>query len=258
MDTYFDVVPKDTVYIILSKLKYINLVGVTELYNIELDIKLYKQLFRIRNEPLYKQILLIFNRSYYFYLGDTIYQILYSDSFKPGKLRLYGSRNIIELYDYEDFSDISINIVRSIRMKLSTGYLFYSLDTIPKYKAAPDVIYTLFTDPNVRVNNLSSMRSFYHFIKTGEIGSTIIFSKDFWSTDTAMFELVVLYILIKLKRPGIKIPRQRKEWIEDLENGYYVGTDDNLIQLHTNYLDFFDNEVVGYIRSMKDKINYED
>ena len=166
MDTYFGIISKDLIYIILSKMRYKSLKLVAESYRIKLDINAYKQLFRIRYKFLYQQLSLVFNRVYYSYLGDTIYQILYIDSFNFWKSNFKTSTSWIDLYDYEKFSDITVNFVRSVGVRSDFEYLFYSLDTIREYKAAPDVISTIFNNPDVGAPNNRNVGNFYHFIET--------------------------------------------------------------------------------------------
>lgn len=259
--SYFEHIPADVSYLILSKLEFEHLRIVSKSLNIKLSNNIYKQLLIMRDPTLYKDLNKVIKRSYYDYAEDAIYTLFYPDSLS------FGPLSMIPLFEYEMFSDVTVNLVRSMVLDLAYNYLFNNLDTIPMYKGAPDVISTVLdTYPDFLGESESKFsRIYFNFLSTGKLDGDLIIDEDVFATLTQNTELhsaITIYILIKVRRPGIYFKRFLESYLQGIDNGIaigglYIGENSEYIQLYSNYPEFI-NSVTEYLFLMKDQIEYID
>ena len=243
MVEYFGHIPKDLTYIVLSKI--LDSDAIVNLLEINVDNKLYKSLLKIRFPNLYNDLQKIIDKVYYRKLKDNIYPVLYQDSF-----RFAGAELIPDFQnEIEDFSDITLNIVRSDAVYRMYPYLFGNLNDGQIYKSWPVALYHAFLDRDERIlidpKKLSPgpFKRILDFFQTGNTNEEIILdiSRDL-PRPLDLGLMLVIYICIKLERSDVKFGRETKKFVKHMIDSEFPGAvadfDDD-IALSSIYSEFY-------------------
>jgi hypothetical protein len=217
-DILFGGIPRDLIYIILSKI--IDLDTITSLISLNLDNKLYKMLLKLRFPDLYNDLQKIVDKVYYRKLKDGIYLVLYHDSFDfEGDYFISEDR-----YETELYSDITINLVRSVTIYRMYPYLFNTLDDGRIYKAWPIALYYAFLvmgeefliDPKELPPG--SFKEIMKFFQNGKINGQILLdivldnSVDLGN----LGGMIAIYIVLKMNNKNIIFSQETKRFVKHI------------------------------------------
>ena len=175
-------------------------------------------LFKLRFPDLYNDLQKIMNKVYYRKLKDGIYLVLYHDSFD-----FQGDYFIPEdRYETELYSDITINLVRSVTIYRMYPYLFNSLDDGRIYKAWPIAVYYAFLvmDEEFLIDPKelppTPFKEIMEFFQTGKINGEILL--DIVLNDDINLEnlggMVAIYIVLKMNIKNIIFSQETKRFVK--------------------------------------------
>ena len=269
--SWLGVVPIELNYIILSKLQIEDTRSFSKILKIKLTPNFYMELLRIKRRDLFDLIKKVITKSYYNYLEDNIYSIVYTDPIRVldarnGYLPRIGN-------EYEVFNKITINIYNLIYLHNEYNYLFNNLNALGQMSGMPEVILITLESfrlmPNVMMRNSVHVakptgQKLVRYLRTGELEDNLTYGPELTaffgatnglSADTDLYDIVILYVLIKLNDREIAVFERgfTEVLISELETeDFHVGQADYLYRNNRSLFSI----MIRYIISMKDKIKY--
>ena len=255
METYFKLIPPQIGVIIYGKLKFGELINMIKFKS---DAGIFKELFRYRYPAFFNVMSEVLKQNFYQYLeiDDCIYNILYIDYLKNDDIirHALGRR---KRYKNQIFTDVGLNIRKSISLYNNYPFLYKSLDTMKLYKAMPIIIKDLLTFSHDEYS--SNVSIIIDLAKTGELLKPLIFNHDHGFEFSELDQVILLYILIKLSYKNTNIMFDRNYTIKFMDALEDIGTDlfsDDITTANNGML--IEGHMIPFIISMRDNLKYTD